>query len=448
MRRFPIQVRFAIRMLFGQSPELVHSRDDTQQARQRAVKLSQLRFLEDYFISRIAARQGLQLTWHIKAPFCLFLRSYTMGHLTGRTPTERPDLEWLDTHEAVGGRLLRLLANALKDRAALVAIANPDEWLPHRLVAGPFANLVIDGNAWRQVVGALIPAAQLIVVHLAEASPGLNHELEAIRADGRADATVVVREPALDGSPAPVEPSSFWASLDKASRREKGRQVTEAGAAAFPPDPALDGLSVLEWRDDETITKTLSEAIERLLKTKSQRRFGPLSSLDLAWAPPEERADYLRDARRGYEMASQYIAEGDLLMAEELLFECFAASCACDDLGGRASACLELGRLFLLRIRDAQAAVTPLEYASGHFSIVEDRDSVLQALHLYAAAKLMCGDAEACRAILEHADSWQQTRNHRTWQARFWQLIVEVAGDVGIASFAANVSRMCDGSGR
>ena len=138
------------------------------------------------------------------------------------------------------------------------------------------------------------------------------------------------------------------------------------------------------------------------------------------------------------------VSTDNRLMAEELLFESYSASCVGDDLGGRASACLALGRLFLLHIDDAEAAVTPLEYASGHFmtiETVEARDYAHDALHLYAAAKLMCGDTDSAQAILEVPDARPQTPHQRVWQSRLWRHIKEQAGDAAIAAIAAIVCR-------
>ena len=363
--------------------------------------------------------------WGKQSPFCLFLRSYTMGHSAGYD--DLTDMEWLDTSEPVGGRLLEVLAGALQDRVGLVAIANPAEWLPHRLVSAPFANLVVDEKEWRKVVAAVIPAAQLIVVHRAGPSPGVNAELDLIRAAGRVDSTIVVREPALGDS-----------RSTQSRRRPKSRRGTLAGGAAVAPDLALGGFSTLEWRD-ETLGSLLSESVERLLKARPKRHFGSLAPLAPAWAPVEEGAAYRSDARRGYEMADRLIDAGDFVMAEELLFECFATSCGGDDVGGRASACLALGKLFLLRIEKAHASLIPLEYASGHFNGIGVRDYALEALHLFAGAHLMCGNISAAQVVLEQAENWQQTKDHREWQSRFWQVIKDRAPDASIASSVAQV---------
>jgi hypothetical protein len=390
MERFPIFVRLAIQSLFAESPSVVRDRDETTQARKRDVRLSAIRLVEDYLVSRVAARAGLQLVWQRRAPFCLFLRSFSMGHHLRQTS----EAEWLDTRERVGGRLLELVSGVLEERAALVAIASPDEWLPNRLVRGPFANLVVDDEAWRQVVIPLIEAAQMIVVHRAEPSSGVDYELDGIRAAERESATIVVREPQLTGD-----------------------------GAAFLPDPALARCRVLEWRDDDVLSSELSEAVARLLHAGGQRWTEPMPSIEPAWAPPEEAAQYRLDAQRAYQAARRCGDAGQIRMAEELLFECFGAGCAADDVGSRALACLELARLFLLRGDDARAAVTPAEYASGHFGTLGRREYAFQALHVYAAAQRACGNSGAARALLEQAEEWEPTADEHEWQRAFWNAI-------------------------
>jgi hypothetical protein len=194
MYRFPVQVTSAINDLVSPPMDLVRGRDPQARIRLRVLKLSKLRFLEDYFISRMVARATVFLILEKRLPFCLFLRSFTMGHRAHDFVTVGG---WLDVSEPPGGRLLRLLSETLGSRTSLVAIASPDEWLPNRLVPGPFANIVVDSGDWQKVVDVLIAAAQLIVVHRAGRSVGLDYELASIRAAGRESSTIVVREPQL-----------------------------------------------------------------------------------------------------------------------------------------------------------------------------------------------------------------------------------------------------------
>jgi hypothetical protein len=167
-------------------------------------------------------------------------------------------------------------------------------------------------------------------------------------------------------------------------------------------DEALTGFSVLEWRDDASLAVALAQAVDRLVESDDlERRFEAMPSIEPPEPPPAVLAGFRRDAREAFMLAARSLDAGDLAMAEEFLFESLACSCAGDDVGGRASACLELGRLLLLRVGDARSAAIALEYASGHFLVLgadgapaaaERRDV---ALHLFARAQLLSGDASA-----------------------------------------------------
>lgn len=332
--------------------------------------------------------------------------------------------------------------DALQERITIVAIANPAEWFPHRLVSGPFANIVLDDDKWQGVVDPLIKASQVIVVHRAGASPGVDHELRAIRSAGRMDATIVVREPEIPD--VPDTDADAWPLMDLLERRdwmEEARRQAMAGEAVFPPDPGLDGFTVIEWRDDYSLLRELPRSIERLLGTSGvERRFGPAPRIDPPQVLPEELARHRADARGSYDLAARYMRAGDLRMQEELLFECFATSCAADDVGGRASACLELGRLFLRQLGDPEAAAVPLEYASGHFVVLGAGDFALQGLHLYAAAVALRGDLDAAGDILAQAGRWESTEELTEWTRQLWSGVESEATDPRVAEFAHQLS--------
>lgn len=449
LERFPFEVRDGIRSLFGDTPEIVGARGDEEQVRLRSDRLKTIRRIEDYLISRAAASAAIAAIWEKRAPFCLFLRSFSMGHRVLRSAVPDPsgrlhEGEWLAMSEPAGGRLLGPLADSLQGQTAIVAIANPAEWLPHRLVRGPFVNVVLDDDRWQGVVDPLIKASQMIVVHRAGASPGIDHELRAIRSGGRMDTTIVVREPEITGEPA--READAWPLVDQLERGErlaKARREAMAGGAVFPADPDLDGFTVIEWRDEDSLAGALPQAIARLLRRSDvDRRFGPVPRIPPPHATREELARYRADARGSYELAARFMRDGDLRMQEELLFECFATSCAADDIGGRASACLELGRLFLLQLGDAEAAAVPLEYASGHFVILGARDFALQGLHLFAAAVAMRGDLDAARDILSQTEPLEPPEELREWQRRLWDDVESRATDPRIAEFARLCSSM------
>ncbi|HRI61206.1 MAG TPA: hypothetical protein PK228_15810 [Saprospiraceae bacterium] len=445
LERFPVHVRWAIKSLFAQPPEVIKKRDVYEQSRSRVIKLSKIPFLEDYLISATWAQIPIPLIWQTQAPFCLFLRSFSMGHLSGQVDTsgkskDEDILEWLDNSEPVGGRLLSLLSNTLQDQAALLAISNPNEWLPHRLVSGPFANLVVKSETWHEMVTPLIKASQLIVVHRAEASPGLDFELENIRSIGRMDATIVVRDPPLAAvSDIPINP--WLEMLDRVRRRKEARNAALDTKFIFPPDPALDGFQVIEWRSDDYVKEKLLESVTHLLQKDTGRIFGSLPPFNLPEASPEQQFQYQSYARQCYELAGRYRKMDDLWMAEELLYATLAASCAGDDIGGRASAYLDLGKLYLLQLGDAEAAAVPLEYASGHFGTIPGAaDYALEAFHLYAAARLLCGNLDAAQAILEETKVWKHTRTNYEWQLNLWHKIKTRSTNKDILLFATEIS--------
>jgi hypothetical protein len=447
LERFPFEVRDGIRFLFGDTPETVRARSDEEQVRLRSDKLRTIRFIEDYLISRAAASAAIAMIFKRQTPLCLFLRSFSMGHRVLKSAVPDPwgrlhQGEWLAVGEPVGGRLLRHLADALQGRTTIVAIANPAEWLPHRLVPGPFVNVVLDDDEWQGVVDPLIKASQMIVVHRAGSSPGVDHELQAIRSAGRVGTTIVVREPEIAGEP--DSDPDVWPLIDMLDRRqrlEEARQKAMAGGAVFPPDPELDGFTVIEWRDDSLLPRALAQAIGQLHEeSDADRTFGRVPNIEPSEAPPEELAKYRVDASGAYELAARCMRAGDLRMQEELLFECFATSCAADDVGGRASACLELGRLFLRQLGDPGAAAVPLEYASGHFMILGVRDYALQALHLYAVTAAMSGDVDAARDILAQTKRWEPTEDIAEWQRQLWGDVESQATDPRVAELARLLS--------
>ena len=67
--------------------------------------------------------------WKSRAPYCLFLRSFEMGHRISKALISNKESELLDTHEPAGGRLLRLLSET------------PDQWISMSL-----AELGMDGS--------------------------------------------------------------------------------------------------------------------------------------------------------------------------------------------------------------------------------------------------------------------------------------------------------------
>jgi hypothetical protein len=73
-------VRHAVLDLYGEPPDVVRARTDEEQAAKRSQKLDCIRMIEDHFISQFAAFQGVHIAWKYGLPFCLFLRSYSMGH--------------------------------------------------------------------------------------------------------------------------------------------------------------------------------------------------------------------------------------------------------------------------------------------------------------------------------------------------------------------------------
>jgi len=362
-----------------------------------------------------------------------------MGHRALSDVTKVSDkeiVEWLNATQPAGGRLLGIVDTAIAGRAMLVAIASPFEWLPHRHIRGAFANLVVDPEKWRDVVSSLIPAAQLIVVHRADASAGLDYELKAIRAAGCERKTIVVREPELPSAPTP-EAQEWWPI--KEAKREELRRAARTAGSAFPPDSALAPFFVLEWRDDAALSIQVSAAIDELLNTDARRRFGQLPSLSPEWASPEDQARHLTDAREGYEMAARCVNAGDLDLAEELLFECIATSSLADNVGGRASAYLELGRLFVLRVDRAREAATLLGYASGHFMILKARELALESLHLYASALALCKVLVTARSTIENAESLENTNKDRAWQRELWTRIRFRTDDADVMSFVQGV---------
>ncbi len=448
--RFPVLVDHAIHAMLGERPERIAARTPEERASRRASQLSRIRFLEDYFISQMSAWVGLTLAWEERAPFCLFLRSYEMGHHAGREedPSVRYDPtapHFLVTSEPAGGRLLRRVDAALRERAFLLAIANPDEWLPHRLVDGPFANVVIAHASWRARVRALIPAARLIVIHRSGSSEGVNFELDQIRAAACEDRTIIVREPQAappaDAGPLPLLVSKLLA-------RDRARQAARSGQAVFPDDPALAGWPhVLEWRDDETLERDLGRRMDMVLKSAVTRRFGPLPALEPDFGDAAQMERSGQDARTCHIAAGRMLKAGEANIAEELLFECYGLCCLANDVGGRASACLELGRYLLLRVWDASSARTPLEYASGHFLQMASGETpmagaagyAMEALHLHAAALLLDGETDAATAVLEVAGKSEPTPRERKWQQAMWDRVREHAASEHVARFVARI---------
>ena len=61
------------------------------------------------------------------------------------------------------------------------------------------------------------------------------------------------------------------------------------------------------------------------------------------------------------------------------------------------------------------------------------------ALHLYAAARLLDGDAATARDILAEAGSVPWSPGDRDWHRRLWQLIEERAENAEAAGFAREV---------
>jgi len=435
MDQFPIRVSHTIGDLFGKPPNIVESRTENEQRDLRDERLRKMKFLEDYFISRFTAAIGLNLIWKDRAPFCLFLRSYSLGH-------HLTDMSGLDSRlclqvsEPEGGRLLRPLSDILGQRVALVAVANPDEALPHRLLAGPFINVAVESDEWRHVVSSLMDAARVIVVHREGPSPGVDHEVALLQEKGHSFRTLVVREPELP-LPQPAIGDPVAAAMSLGSRRIAAREAARRGEHVFPVDHTIYGLRSLEWRDDKSLFAQLSMGIDFILTINPPGRFGSLPPIDISWGSTAKEAEYLKCAQDAYTAASQLLKTGHLSMAEELLFDSYASSCAANDLGGRASSCLGLGRLFLTRLWDAQAAITPLEYASGHFCNMEATDRALEALHAYSAAQLLCGRGDGAREIIEIAERLEQSASNRAWQRSFWSFVLRHRGTQDMADFLA-----------
>jgi len=439
VRELPAQVRLAIDELFGPPIDLIKGRNSDEKTRLRARKLGKIRFFEDYFISRRVALAGIRLVLQNKLPFCLFLRSYLMGHHTHNFSSAGGVL---DVSEPSGGRLLRQLSEILGEKACIITISNPDEWLPHRLIPGPFANLVVGQTDWQKVVKTLIGAAQLIVIHRAGTSPGLDFELDCIREARRETSTAVVREPEFPNENQPPKDTTWLsAAINSMKLKDRFRRTssTEGGVDyPFPPDPALEGLSVLEWSDDKTLRTQLASFAKLQMTRHVQRQYAPLPSID-AGLPKVEEEKFIQMSRQAYDTAAMYIRSGDLYAGEESLFECLGFSCLGIDTAGRATAYLELGRLYLLRTQEYSLALVPLEYASGHFMVMNAKEYAFEALCMYSAAKLLGGELDGAKFVSERALGFRLKKEQKEWQRRFWNKIGGIYATPNVTRFIVDL---------
>lgn len=132
----------------------------------------------------------------------------------------------------------------------LVSIANSDEFLPHRFIDAPYVNLVVHPEWWKDIVSVLIPAAQLIVVHKAGTSPGLEYELDAIREANCEDRTLIVRDrdPPKDNALSRDIMEGYNFFYINLSQGE------EKAPLKVHPDPALTGFTVLDWKHSEGVS--------------------------------------------------------------------------------------------------------------------------------------------------------------------------------------------------
>jgi hypothetical protein len=479
MPRLPTMVHQAVLDLDAEPPDVVRARTDEEQAAKRFQKLDCIRMIEDHFISQLAAIKGIHIAWKDRVPFCLFFRSYSMGHKQPREssiPATGRAARFLNVSQPSGGRVIRELGLALQDRVMLISIANSDEFLPHRFIDAPYLNLVVHPEQWKDIVSVLIPAAQLIVVHKAGTSPGLDYELGAIREANSQDRTLIVR----DRDPPTDDDLGLKALFgDIAEGHDLFYIVPSLGEEKAPletsPDPALTGFTVLDWQYSEGVSlqylshqlhaeptqrnqlpssamkafepsgdekQRFYQLVSNLVAANPNRHFEPLPRMK-AFERQADEAQHLEHGRKTYEFADKVIAAGDLLMAEELLFESLGLSYMANDLGGRACACLALGQLLLLRREMALEALIPLEYASGHFIEIsslnpEPSESAVFATHLYAAANLLCGHLEAAKRIVAVVEPFKDT--NRELLHHLWEKIRSCGQDQTVAKFVDDLA--------
>lgn len=445
LERFPTTVRRTLVSLFGERPDVVRSRTDAEQQFLRAVRVSKIVLVENYFGSRDMHYATLETMWGHPFPFCLFLRSFTMGHRQEQSASSDEESIWQDgcrlrLEEPAGGRLLPHLLEVLSFQMAVVAVANPHEFLRIPAVGGWFVNLVLDESVWHRTVQSLIRAASFIVVHRAESSPGVDQELDAIWAAGRAPSTLVVREPQVGIIAEPdVDPRLPQNLIPPPEPRRRAREASSTDEAVFPPDPQVDRFRVLKWRSDEGLSGELLQAIGSIIPAYSDREWGPLPALEPPRAPDGEREQFLEYARQGYDGAAECVKKGELRLAEELLFESFASSCVSEDQLAKASAALGLGRLLLLDCKDATSAEPPLGIAATYFGLADVRDYAIESLNLFAAAAALLGKSGEAIEALRAAGKFERSPDDRAWQRNLWLEIKARATDSSCASLADSV---------
>ena len=328
---------------------------------------------------------------------------------------------------------------------------------------------------WKDIVSVLIPAAQLVVVHKAGTSPGLEYELGAIREANCQDRTLIVRDrdpptdddlglKALFGDLA--EGHDFFYIIPS--------QGEEKALLETSPDP-LTGFTVLDWQYSEGVSlqylshqlraeptqrnqlpssamkafepssdekQRFYQLVSNFVAANPNRHFKPLPRMKVLERQVDE-AQHLEQARKTYEFADKVIAAGDLLMGEELLFEGLGLSYMANDLGGRACACLALGQLLLLGREMALEALIPLGYASGHFIEIaslnsESSENAVFATHLYAAANLLCGHLEAAKRIVAAVEPFKDT--NRELLHHLWEKIRSCGQDETVGKFVDDLA--------
>ena len=128
------------------------------------------------------------------APFALFLRSFDAEGWAGmtapafETETGLP-AQVVSFASVAPSSVEQQLADAVEGRGAVLGVANRDS-----LVASAWVvpRLFLPDAGWQETVQALIRAAHLIVLHVAEMTAGVRWELACIQASERMPSTVLV----------------------------------------------------------------------------------------------------------------------------------------------------------------------------------------------------------------------------------------------------------------
>jgi hypothetical protein len=119
-------------------------------------------------------------------PFALFLRNFDLEAYQARSQSGGV----LIVQQDEPGDVEPKLATALRGRLPVIGIANPSLVRPDFVHAIP--KLLVADEHWRDVLSRLLLAADLVVMHLEQVTPGVAAELAAILELQRQDVVVIV----------------------------------------------------------------------------------------------------------------------------------------------------------------------------------------------------------------------------------------------------------------